>query len=202
MSQEKIIDLFQSSGAIIQKTHVIYTSGLHGNAYVNKDAIYPDTETTSRLCELLAERFSRDNVETVVGPTVGAVILSQWTAHHLRRISQKRVASIYAEKVDGGFEIRRGYDRLVAQKRVLVVEDVITTGGSVKKVMSEVNRWGGEIVGVAALCNRGGVSASDLGASRLEALLNITLQSWPAVQCPLCAQGVPVNTSIGKGMAP
>ncbi|MBI5630876.1 MAG: phosphoribosyltransferase [Elusimicrobia bacterium] len=202
MSQNEILEMLSGIGAVITGSHIVYTSGKHGSAYVNKDAIYPHTRETSRLCRALAERFAQDGVEAVLAPAVGGVILSQWVAHHLTELKGREVLGLYAEKSEDGrsFVIKRGYDRLLAGRRILVVEDVLTTGGSVRKVVDGARALGAVIIGVAALCNRGGVLARDLGeVPRLEALINISLESWEERDCPLCAKGEPVNTGVGKG---
>ena len=85
-------------------------------------------------------------------------------------------------------------------KRVLVVEDILTTGGSARKVVEAVRAIGGNVVGVGVLCNRGGVTAQDLAnVPKLEVLVNISLDAWNEADCPLCKQGVPVNPDVGKG---
>lgn len=98
-----------------------------------------------------------------------------------------------------GFTLKRGYEKLVYLKKALVVEDVLTTGGSAKKTVEAVRLRGGRVVAVGALCNRGGVSADDVGAPRLESLVSVNLDSWSEAECPLCAEGVPVNVEVGKG---
>lgn len=100
----------------------------------------------------------------------------------------------------GKFVIKRGYDRLITGKKVLIVEDVLTTGGSVKKVVEAVRAIGGEVVAVAALCNRGGVTAEAIGGvPELFSLINLNLEMFEEAECPLCAQGVAINTNVGKG---
>jgi orotate phosphoribosyltransferase len=84
---------------------------------------------------------------------------------------------------------------------VLVVEDILTTGGSARQVVEAVQRQGGSVVGVGALCNRGDVSAATLGAPALFALTAVPLTSYAPEECPLCAAGVPINTRVGKGAA-
>ncbi len=98
-----------------------------------------------------------------------------------------------------GFVLKRGYDEVVKGKRVLVVEDVLTSGSTVKKVVEATRSCGGEIIGVGALVNRGGVTTNDVGVPRLEALANITLDSWLESECPMCKRGDLVNTDVGKG---
>ena len=84
--------------------------------------------------------------------------------------------------------------------RVLVVEDILTTGGSVKKVIEATRAIGGEVVGLGVLCNRGGITSHDVGdVPKLFALVNVTLESWTEAECPLCAKGIPINTDVGKG---
>jgi orotate phosphoribosyltransferase len=185
--------VLEARGAIIRDSHVVYTSGRHGAAYVNKDAIYPDTTAVAELCGLMADAARPLRAEVVCGPALGGIILSQWVGHHLG------LPAVYAEKEGAGMALRRGYDRLVRGRRVLIVEDVLNTGGSVEQTMAAVGAAGGEVVGVSALCNRGGITAAALGAPALHALLDVRLDSWPGAACPLCRDGVPVNVDVGKG---
>ncbi len=179
---------------------MVYNSGRHGEAYVNKDALYTSTEDTSSVCKLIAEHFASAAIDVVAGPTVGGVILTQWVAHHSTfRPSGQRPAAIYAEEVDGLRVFRRGYADFIPGRRVLVVEDILTTGGSARKVVDAVRAAGGEVVGLGALCNRGGITAETLGVPELYALTALPLGSWDAADCPLCRAGVPINTKVGKG---
>jgi len=187
-------EILAEVGGILTGRHVVYTSGRHGRAYVNKDAVYPHTERVAELCGLLAESVRELGAEVVCGPALGGIILSQWTAHHLHALA------VFAEKLPGGgLGLRRGYDRLVAGRRVVVVEDVLNTGGSVREAVAAVRAAGGAVVAVAALCNRGGLTAADLDVPVLRALMALSLESWDAAACPLCRDGVPVDTDVGKG---
>lgn len=203
MDEREVREVLAQRGAIPTNGHFVYTSGKHGSAYVNKDAIYPWTNDTSRLCRALANKFTGRglgyNVQAVIGPAVGGVILAQWVAHHLTENNGREVLGVFAEKEGDIFVIKRGYDRLVARHNVLVVEDVLTTGGTVEKVIRAVRVVEGHVVGIGALCNRGNVTASDLDVPMLKALLNVPLGTWDEKDCPLCAQGIPVNTDAGKG---
>ena len=191
---ERAAAILAESGAIITDSHIVYTSGRHGSAYVNKDAVYPHTERVSELCRLIADAVGGDEIDVVCGPATGAIILAQWTGHHLGR------PAIYAEKAGGGgMVLKRGYDRLVAGKRVLLVEDVLNTGGSLYDTVRAVEGAGGQVVVAAALVNRGGVTAANVGVPVLVSLLELSLDSWAAAECPLCRTGVPVNTDVGKG---
>lgn len=202
MNEQEVLQVLGRVGAVIANSHIVYTSGKHGTAYVNKDAVYPHTKETSDLCRAIAEQFADDKVEVVIAPAIGGVILSQWTAHHLSEITGREVFGVYAEKVESGdaFIIKRGYDKIVAGKKVLVVEDVLTTGGSAKKVVEATRALGGNIVGLGVLCNRGGITPEDVAnPPKLFALVNVKLDAWDEAECPLCAQSVPINTDVGKG---
>lgn len=200
LTQEEIFKLLESQGAVIRNSHIVYTSGRHGSAYVNKDAIYPHTELTSKLCREIAEQFKSTPIDVVLAPALGGVILSQWVAFHLTQILGKEILGVYAEKEGDGFVVKRGYDLLVKNKNVLVLEDILTTGGSVKKVVEVLRKIPAHVAGVAALCNRGGITAKDLGdVPRLHSLISVNLDSWDALECVLCNQKVPINTSVGKG---
>lgn len=197
------LDIFKKVKAVITDTHVVYASGKHGNAYVNKDAVYPHTKDISALCRMTAERYKGKGVEVVAGPTVGGVILSQWVAHFLSEFEGRNILAVFAEEetTPEGEKRRffkRGYDKLIAGKKVLVVEDILTTGGSVKKVVEAVKALGGNVVGCGALVNRGGVKESDVGAE-ISALVNISLESFDEDKCPLCKANVPINVEVGKG---
>lgn len=200
MTEEEALQILTRTGALLKDSHIVYTSGRHGSDYVDKDAVYPHSGDVSHLCLAMAEKFVRAEVAVVIAPAVGGVILSQWVAHHLSELTRREIAAVYAEKAEGGFVIRRGYNRFIRGERTLVVEDVLTTGGSVKRVVEAVRSVGGKVVGVAALCNRGGVTKADLGdVPHLEALVNLRLDSWEASACPLCARKIPINTEVGKG---
>lgn len=204
MEEQDVLEVLGKVGAVIADSHIVYASGKHGTAYVNKDAVYPHTRQTSRLCRAIAEQSSDDGVEVVIAPAVGAVILSQWTADHLTEMTGREVLGVYAEKAEDGqtFVIKRGYDKLVSGKSVLVVEDVLTTGGSAKKVVEATRAAGGKIVGLIALCNRGGITSQDVAdVPRLAALVNVKLDAWDETECPLCAQDIPINMDVGHGRA-
>ena len=187
-------EILAEARAMIAGSHVVYTSGKHGSAYVNKDAVYPNTTRVAELCRFLADAAAPHRPEIVCGPAMGGIILAQWTGHHLG------LPAVYAEKSgDGGMVLKRGYDKLVAGKRVLVVEDVLNTGGSIKETITAVRAASGDVVVAAALVNRGAVTAAQVGAPALVALLDVALDAWDADACPLCRDGVPIDTDVGKG---
>lgn len=203
-------DIFDKTGAVLTDGHFVYTGGEHGSAYVQKDRIYPDTADISTLCRMIAQEAHKKgiDIDTVVGPATGAIILSQWTTHHLRllRPDGKCVKSVYAEKDakpdSKAFVFGREYDIHVTGKNVFVVEDIINSGGSVTAVVEAIQTIGGTVVGVGALCNRGGVTAERIGLSPdvpLFSLLDFTFERFKEAECPLCTAGIPINTNAGKG---
>src|SRR3989339_1159783 len=151
----KVVDILKKIGAVITDDHFVYTSGKHGSVYINKDALYPHTAETSEVCRTMAEMFKDKEVEAVVGPALGGIILSQWVAHHLSQMKGKEILAVYTEKNKEGIQtFTRGYEKLVNSKNVLLVEDAPTTGGSAKKVVEIVKNAGGKVVAVSVMVNK------------------------------------------------
>lgn len=180
LSQDEVLHIFRGAGALLEG-HFLYTSGRHGERFLQAARVLQYPDQTEKLCRALAERFAGEGVELVVGPATGGIILSYETARHLKC----RAAFTEKDPVEGmalkrGFAVRQGI-------RTLVVEDIITTGGSVKKTIDHLRKRGAEIVGVGALIDRSsGQAAFDC---RFEALAEINLQSYAPEACPLCAAG-------------
>lgn len=197
------------SGAVIRGDHFVYVTGEHGDGWIDKDSIFVHTERVSELCGLLTKVLGQRSFDYVCGPATGGLIVSQWTASHLG------LPAVFAEhaKEEGyhpgsqqaagplraPFTIRRGYDRAISGKRVLVVDDVVNTGLSVRETASAVAAVGGEVVTVATLCTRGNATAADVGCQDFVSLTEVLVPSWPGAGCPLCADGVPVNTRYAHG---
>ena len=199
--RDEVLKMLRDSGAIITDSHIVYTSGKHGSIYVNKDALYPHTRFASRIGELFAEENKDKDIDVVAAPALGGIILSQWTAHHLSKIKGKEILGVYTEKdADKNQVFTRGYDKLVAGKDVLVLEDITNTGGSVLKSIDSVRNAGGNVVGVSVMVNRNpeGVT-SDMYGAPFSALAVLKAEAWEAQDCELCKQGVPINTSVGHG---
>ena len=206
MNDPRIMQMFSDVGAIVSESHFVYSSGRHSSVYINKDALYLHTKTISTLCQLMASAYSAGQVDAVVGPILGGIVLSQWVAHHLNTSrAEGETLAIYAEKgsdsADKQFFFNRGYDTYVPGKNILVVEDVLTTGGSARQVIELVRRHGGNVIGLSALCNRGNVQPADVGDVAVQALVTIALETYTEEDCPFCRQQVPINTELGKGRA-
>ncbi len=195
-----ILHELERLGGYIRDSHVVYTSGRHGSEYLNKDALYTDPGTVSRQCHELARRLTQSFVTpfAVIGPEKGGIILSQWTAFHIE-VQYATVRAVFAEKEGDGFVLRRGYDELVRGKTVVIVEDVLTTGESVQKVIAAARALDCNVLAVGALFNRGKITAEILDVPFLFALADVNLESYPEDNCPLCREGRPINTKVGKG---
>ena len=194
MTEDEVFKIFDEAGGVITNSHVELSGGKHTTGYIDKSAVYKNTEKVSLLCHAIAERFVNDDVDVVIGPARGGIPLSRQTAHHLRKLTARQILSVHADKSEDGkgFIIRSTYSRLITGKRVLVVKDVLTTGRSTQLVVRAVGSVGGRVIGVGALCNRGDVTARDLGVSKLETLMNVTFHTWDKKDCPRCKEGIPL----------
>lgn len=202
-----MLALFARLKIVIRDDHIEYASGMHGSDYINKDGIYLYPNETFFLCRELTKRFLNEcgkPIDCVVGPEKGGIILSQLVGYSYIEMTRRSVMSIFAEKIKHttgktSFVFRRGYGDVLANKDVLIVDDVINTGGSVKEVIKLVASYGGRVRSVGCLCNRGGIAAHHLGVDHLFSLLNISLPTWNPSHCPLCASGMPLSTRFGRG---
>ena len=177
MKSEEIKAALRESGALLEG-HFLLASGRHSQFYVEKFRLLEQPRLTSELCAELARRFEPNNIECVVGPVTGGIILAFEVARQLG------VRAVYAERADDGknFALRRGF-QLKPNERCLVVEDIVTTGGSAQKVVELVKANGGEVVGVGLLVDRSN-GALQIDAPRIESLLEMQVQSWAPDEVP------------------
>ena len=198
---DNVVDILKKVGAVITDSHFVYTSGKHGSVYVNKDTVYPHTAETSRIGELFAEKFKDVDIDVVAAPALGGIILSQWVAFHLSKLKGKEILGVYTEKTpDKQMIFTRGYDKLVKGKKVLVIEDLTTTGGSVRKVVDTVKATGGNVVAVCVMVNRNPeLVTSEVVGGPFSALGVIKASAFDEAVCPLCKENVPINTDVGHG---
>ena len=187
--------------AILADDHFVYISGQHGSGWIDKDAIFVDPARVERLAGLLAEAVRELNAEILCGPATGGLIVAQWTAHALglNAVFAEHDVRPAAEGLRGKFVLRRGYDRLVANRRVLIVDDVTNSGHSLRQTALAVRNAGGLLAGAAALVHRGNVDAAGIDVERLLFLLEVDVPEWPAAECPLCRQGLPANRRYAHG---
>lgn len=199
--KSNVVKILKKVGAILTDDHFVYTSGKHGSVYINKDALYPHTKESSQVGRLFAQKFANRAIDMVVAPALGGIVLSQWTAYHLSKLKKREILGLYTEKTPEKEQVfSRGYDRLVTGKKVLVIEDITTTGGSVKKVVNAVRAAGGEVVAVCVMVNRDpeNVTSHFIGAP-FSALAVVRAEAFEEKDCSLCRQDKPINSSIGHG---
>jgi len=181
LQSDEVRKIFEKTGAMLNG-HFRLTSGRHSDRYFQCALVLQHPEYCGQLCRELAARFAGEDVEAVIGPAMGGILVAYEVARVLG------VRSIFAERENGEMTLRRGFTIRPGEK-LLVVEDVITTGGSVLEVMDVVRKSGGEVAGVGVLVNRSGGTV-DLGV-RTESLLDVPAVSYKPDDCPLCREGLP-----------
>ncbi|MDR7600410.1 MAG: orotate phosphoribosyltransferase [Armatimonadota bacterium] len=182
LSGAEVVDLLREHGAL-QQGHFLLSSGMHSSHYIQCALLLQYPDLTARVCSALAEPFRSEEVQAVVGPAIGAVVLAYETARQLR------ARALWAERSEGRMSLRRSFT-LSPGERVLVVEDVVTTGGSAKEVAAVAERAGAVVVGVAAIVDR---SSGGHGLRwRFEPLVRLDVEAYLPPLCPLCREGVPL----------
>lgn len=180
---------FEASGAHL-RGHFVYTSGRHGADYLEKFRILEDPQATVELAGMIAERFRSLAVELVAGPTTGGVLLAYEVARQLS------VRAVYAERgPEGGRVLRRGFT-IAPGTRVLVVDDIVTTGGSIEDMLACIAAASGQVVGVGVLADRTGGRAAP--GVPFYACLTVDFPSYAPAECPLCAAGIPISGLRGS----
>jgi orotate phosphoribosyltransferase len=181
--REAVLEVFREAGALLEG-HFLLSSGLHSPKYLQCALVLQDPARAERLCSRLARAFADDRVETVVGPAMGGILVAYELARALG------ATAIFAEREEGRMRLRRGF-RIEPGRRILLAEDVVTTGGSLREVLALVREAGAEVVGVAALVDR--TSGHDPGFGMpLTALVQLDVPTHVPEECPLCREGVPV----------
>lgn len=179
MTKERVLEILKEAGVLLEG-HFLLTSGRHSEKYLQCAKIFQDSKYSEELCAALAEKFKAANIELVIGPAIGAIQMSYEVSRQLG------VKNIFAEREDGKMTLRRSFEIKPGQ-RVLVVEDVVTTGGSVREVIDIVREHGGEVAGVGVVVDRTG-GKIDFGVP-LESVISIDVVSYTAEECPLCKAG-------------
>lgn len=181
LEEKDVMKMLEETEAVLHG-HFLLTSGLHSPMYVEKFNVLQHPKYTEKLCQKIARRYENDNIQLVVGPVTGGILL----AHEVGKALGTR--AIFTERENGKMTLKRGF-HIEPGTRVLVVEDIVTTGGSVREVMEVVKEQGGELVGVGLLVDRSGGKV-DFGI-RTEALLHLNVETFDPNNCPLCAKGIP-----------
>jgi orotate phosphoribosyltransferase len=171
------------TGALL-KGHFMLSSGLHSGQYLQCAMLLSRPSYAAKLCKTLAKQFSKDKIDIVIGPAYGGIILSYELARALG------AEAIFAERKDGIMQLRRGFTIRQGQ-RVLIAEDVITTGKSVKEVIKAIKPYKPRIVGIASLIDRS--NKKDIFKNtRLQCIKKINIKTYKPSTCPLCKEGIPL----------
>lgn len=178
----KVEEIFEKSGAIL-KGHFLLASGLHSPVYWEKFRVLQFPNFTEQLCRMIANHFRREGIQVVAGPTTGGIILAFEVARQLG------VRGIFAEKEGRGRVFRRGFN-IDLGERVLIVDDILTTGSSIGEVVAAVTNLGGVIVGVGVLVDRS-EQGIDFGVPFFSCLRSLT-PAYPTERCPLCSKQIPL----------
>lgn len=193
-----IMQELERAGAVLLDKHFVYKSHKHGSGYINMDPLFTDVQLLREIGFQLTRPFWENGYDTVAAPAVGGIVLAMATADQSPRTPNTYPALVWADKNGDDFAFERaGFVERLRGKRVLVVEDLLTTGGSAAKVCRQVVVNGGEVVGVSVVVNRGGLTANHLGVPRLESLADVSFEAIEADACPLCQQEVPIVEDIG-----
>jgi len=192
INKEEIMRKFEESGAI-QKGHFKLTSGVHSDAYIQCAQIMQYPEFIHNLCSELGKKFKGNNIDVIIGPAMGAIIMS----HVMAMVLGPWVRAIFTERENGKMTLRRSF-KINKGEKVLVVEDITTTGSSVREVIDIVKSRQAEVVGVGALIDRSGGKV-DFGV-RYEKLVTIKMNTYEPEDCPLCKNKIPITKPGSRGL--
>lgn len=178
-TQEQVLEIFERTGVLLEG-HFRLTSGLHAAKYLQCAQLLQYPHEAGPLCEQLAEYFKDAGATVVAGPATGGIILAYEVAKALG------VKNIFGERENGVMTFRRGF-KVEPTDKVLVLEDVVTTGGSVKELIECVKAAGAQVIGVASLVNRSG-GRVDFGVP-FKSLVNLDITTYQPEDCPMCKEG-------------
>jgi orotate phosphoribosyltransferase len=182
LSREEIIRIFKEKEVMLEG-HFLLTSGRHSDKYMQCAKLFQYADTSELICRQLADQFRDREIDMVVGPAIGGIIM----AYEMGR--QLGVKNVFAERENGVMTLRRGFE-VPAGAKVLVVEDVVTTGGSVREVIALMKERGADVVGVGAVVDRSNGQV-DFG-SEFKAVLSMEVKSYDPEECPICGSGIPL----------
>jgi len=190
LTEREVLEIFQKSGALLSG-HFRLSSGLHSGKYLQCALVLQYPDLAEKLCRELASRLelSRSKIDAVVSPAIGGIVVGQEVAKFLGG------RAIFCEREEGKMKLRRGF-KIEKGERVVVVEDVITTGGSVKEIIEIVKKMDGKVEGMGVIVDRSNPSLSDELSNLnlpLKSLLRIDIETYSPEECPICKKGIPLQ---------
>ncbi len=182
MNREEVLSIFSKAGVLLDG-HFRLTSGRHSKQYLQCAKLFQYPEYSKAITKELIKKFEGEKIDVIVGPAIGGIILAYEVARQLK------VKNIFAERKNGNMTFRRGFS-INKGERILIVEDVVTTGGSVKEVIDIIDETEGHIVGVGSIVDRsGGKTKFDYD---LKSVIKFNIETFEAENCPLCEEGIPI----------
>ena len=193
MNTEDVLNEFRAAGAL-REGHFVLSSGLHSPVFLQKNLVFMHADRCERLCKALAEKIvaTVGPVDVAISPAVGGIIPGYETARHLK------VASLYVEREGGAFKLRRGFHIEPGQK-VVMVEDIVTTGLSSRECIAAIKEAGGDVVAAACIVDRSGGRA-DVGVP-LIALATLDVPAYHADELPADLAAIPVQDPGSRRLA-
>ena len=190
MNSKEVLDLLEWSGAIM-KGHFKLTSGKHSNRYIEKFRLLENPIALDKICSAMADIYNNEKIELVVSAAIGGILIAGGVGRHLN------VKHIFSERENGKMKFKRGFD-IEKNKRVLIVEDIVTTGGSINEIIELVEKYEANIVGITSIVDRNNKKKSF--KYPYETLLNFPVESWNEKECPDWLMKIPIHKpgSTGK----
>lgn len=188
IKKERVIEILKEAGVLLEG-HFLLTSGKHSNRYLQCAKIFQDSKLSEELCAELAEYFKDEQIDYVIGPAMGAVIMAYEVS---RKLGCK---NYFAERENGKIVLRRGFE-VKPGDRVLLVEDVITTGGSIMETYELIKSMGANIVAIGSIVNRSNGEVSF--PVPYHAVIDMDVESYDPNNCPLCKSGAPAPYKPGS----
>jgi len=190
MNSKEVLDLLEWSGAIMNG-HFKLTSGRHSAIYIEKFRLLENPIALDKICSTMADKFSKDNIELVVGAAIGGILLAGGVGRHLNS------KHIFSERVNGEMQFKRGFS-IDKNTRVLIVEDIVSTGGSIFELIELLNKYEANIIGIVCIVNR---SQKNINFNlNFDSLLSFPSESWEEDECPEWLKKITISKpgSTGK----
>lgn len=191
MNQEEVLKLFGESRALLEG-HFQLTSGLHSPQYFQCARVLQYPRHAALLCAVLADHFRAGSPDAVIAPAIGGIVVAQEVGRQIG------VRTMFAERKDDTMQLRRGFE-ISRGERIIICEDVVTTGGSVKEIIEIIRNHGGILSGVGAVVDRSGGTAS---FENFHAVVKLSAVTYAPDQCPLCKQNLPIDKPGSRTNAP
>ncbi|MCL2555592.1 MAG: orotate phosphoribosyltransferase [Firmicutes bacterium] len=190
MTKAEILSYFEKTGGML-RGHFILTSGRHSDTYMQCAKLFVDTVSSEKICTALSEKLKKFGASAIVSPAVGGILMGYEVARQLN------IKNYFAERENGVFNLRRGFE-IEKGAKVIVVEDVVTTGGSAKEVVNLLKNMDVDVVCVASIVDRSGGKA-DFGVP-YESLIQLDIATFDSSDCPICKTGIPAIKPGSKGL--